>query len=843
MKALIPVIILITAAAGLAQRPTPRPTPKPTPKAAAKAATKPTPKPTPKPTTRPTPRVDENAEWEKTLEIEDTFERIDAVEKFVAKFPRTEKLTEAQKTLAELYIGAGNLRLSERSNAAALELYKKAAAAAPEPIPDNLFNEGFAPLPQELFFRGEQKAALELASVIEARVKNDPQRLLRLAEFYLTIENGGESKRVALEVIARDGASAAGYQLLGLANRMDFLLEESAAAFEMAAERDPRSTAARRGLAEAKRSLGKADEAAEIYRSILKDEPENIGAETGLVLAMMEAGKAAEAETALNDLLAKTPGNVILMGNAAYIYAARGDAEKAEQMARRAIAAEPRFIWSHIALGRALMLQGRPVEAERTLLAARRYGNFPTLVYEIASARAAAGFYREAAEELATAFTIEDGLLRTRLGGRISQTDRSFTELVGPERRASIFTPSPADSKENAALLAALLKFNNSLNDEAVSDDSLADAAAVFTAGSDAMRSHRKIFAASQMLERRRAAAKATEFARDAVSSLDAALNVPDAWAAILASELYEPRRAVLQRGEFLNTPDVPRSTLSAILRGRVEDLIGWGNLELENKDEAVLRLRRAVGVLPADSAWWRQSMWRLGTALAVAGKDDEALDTYVKSYRSAGTNAFRYKTIAALYSRIKGSLEGLDELIGPDPSPQVAAAEPTATPTPAETPTETPTEEPEPNASPEPEKSPEKDEEKLPEPESKATPTPEPSPTAEPTPTPEAKAPEPKAPENVEPCKVMLDEEDIVLKRGRRSAMITLRTEDHRDVSDADAVSQAPEDLAVSRWMTPSTLKDKAAFVISTSGIRTGDFEIEFRLPCGRKKLKVTIE
>ncbi|QQS32214.1 MAG: tetratricopeptide repeat protein [Acidobacteriota bacterium] len=841
MKALIPVIILITAAAGFAQRPTPRPTPKPTPQAARPAA-----KPTPKPTPRPTPRVDENAEWEKTLEIEDTFERIEAVEKFAAKFPRSEKLPEAQKTLAELYIGAGNVRLSERSNAAALELYKKAVAAAPEPIPDNLFNEGFAPLPQELFFRGEQKAALELAAAIEARVKSSAPRLLRLAEFYMTIENGGETKRLALEVIARDDASAAGYQLLGLANRMDFLLEESAAAFEMAVERDPRSAAARRGLAEAKRSLGKADEAAEIYRSILKDEPENVGAETGLVLALMEAGKAAEAETALNELLAKTPGNVILMGNAAYIYAARGDAEKAEQMARRAIAAEPRFIWSHIALGRALMMQGKPVEAERTLLAARRFGNFPTLVYEIASARAAAGFYREAAEELATAFTIEDGLLRTRLGGRISQTDRSFTELVGPERRASIFTPAAADSKENAALLTALLKFNNSLNDETASDDSLADAAAAFTAGSDAMRSHRKIFAASQMLERRRAAAKATEFAREAVSSLDAALNVPDAWAAILASELYEPRRAVLQRGEFLNTPDVPRATLSAILRGRVEDLIGWGNLELENKDEAVLRLRRAVGVLPADSAWWRQSMWRLGTALAVAGKDDEALDTYVKSYKSAGANAFRYKTIAALYSRIKGSLEGLDELIGPDPSPQVAAAVPAATPTPAETPTE----EPEPAASPEPEKSPEKDEEKRPEPEPDATPTPEtsptpePSPTAEPTPTPDAKTPDDvPAAVNVEPCKVMLDEEDIVLKRGRRSAMITLRTEDHRDVSDADAVSQAPEDLAVSRWMTPSTLKDKAAFVVSTSGIRTGDFEIEFRLPCGRKKLKVKIE
>jgi tetratricopeptide (TPR) repeat protein len=817
-------MILLTAASGFAQRPTPKPTPGPAqkaaPQSAAKAAPKPTPKPSPRPTPRP-PRIDENAEWEKTLEIEDTFERIDAVAAFIERFPNSKRQDEAKKTLSELFVGAGNLRLSERNNAAALELYKKAVAAAPEPIPDNLFNEGFAPLPQDLFFRGDPRAALELAGAIESRVKTDTAKLLKLAEFYLTIENGGETKRLALEVIGRDGRSAAGYQLLGLANRLDFLLDESAVAFEMAVERAPNSAAARRGLAEAKRSLGKAEEAAEIYRSILSDEPDNVGAETGLVLAMLDAGKTAEAETALNELLAKTPGNVILMGNAAYIYAARGDAAKAEQMARRAIAAEPRFIWPHIALGRALMMQGKPVEAERTLLLARRYGNFPTLSYEIASARAAAGFYRDAAEELAAAFTIEEGLVRTRLGGRISESDRSFIELIGRERRASIFTPNAADTAENSAMLVSLLRFHLALNEAEVSDETLTERAAEFAAGSDAMSSHRKIFAATQLLERRRAAAKAVELARNAVSGLDAALGVPDAWAAIFASELYEPRRAVLQRGEFLNPPDVPRATLSAILRGRVEDLIGWANLELENNEEAVIRLRRAVGVLPADSAWWRQSMWRLGTALAVAGKNDEALDAYVKSYKSSGANAFRYKTIAALYVQAKGSLEGLEELIGPNPSPDPAAASPAPAPTPADT---SQAEDPAKEERPEPDKAEEKQPENRTDAEPKQTPPERPA-------------------ANIEPCTVLLDEDGIVLKRGRRSAMITLRTDDHRDVSDAEAVSQAPDDLSVSRWMTPSTLKDKAAFVVSTSGIRTGDFEIEFRLPCGRKKLKVTIE
>src|SRR5206468_8457526 len=105
------------------------------------------------------------------------------------------------------------------------------------------------------------------------------------------------------------------------------------------------------------------------------------------------------------------------LAGAAYWYAAHDEGSQAVALAQKAIETDPRFIWSHIALARGLMSQKKPVDAERTLLAARRYGNFPTLEYEIASARAAAGLYRDAIEDLSKSFSVKDGVVHANLGG------------------------------------------------------------------------------------------------------------------------------------------------------------------------------------------------------------------------------------------------------------------------------------------------------------------------------------------------------------------------------------------------------------------------------------------
>ena len=101
----------------------------------------------------------------------------------------------------------------------------------------------------------------------------------------------------------------------------------------------------------------------------------------------------------------------------------------------------------------------------------------------------------------------------------------------------------------------------------------------------------------------------------------------------VRTGELYESRQTALTRGKIIVVPEVPRQTLSNIVRGRIEDLAGWALFQENKPAEAVTRLKRAVSVLPAKSSWWRRSMWRLGSAHESAGNFPDALDAYVKSY------------------------------------------------------------------------------------------------------------------------------------------------------------------------------------------------------------------
>jgi tetratricopeptide (TPR) repeat protein len=356
----------------------------------------------------------------------------------------------------------------------------------------------------------------------------------------------------------------------------------------------------------------------------------------------------------------------MLLGGAAYWYAANKEGAKAVELARKAIETDPRFIWSHIALARGYLAQDDPIAAEKTLIAARRYGNFPTLEYEIASARLAAGLYREAGEELAKSFKVVDGTVQTKLGGRVERSSTDITELVGSERRASIFAPAAAESPGVASRLIYLLELRQELAKSDPNADLAWQAADNFIKGSDKMKVHRQMFAAAQLLEKKIALPRVVEISRDAITNVDAGLDIPGASTTVMASELYQTRALAAIRNEYVNVPDVPRSTLSAILRGRIEEISGWVAYQMEDADEAVLRLRRAISVLPPNSAWWRSSTWRLGSALELAGKSSEALDFYIKSYKSENTapDTIKYSVISALYQRLNGSTDGLEEKI-----------------------------------------------------------------------------------------------------------------------------------------------------------------------------------
>lgn len=654
-------------------------TPKRSPGGPTASKTKPKTAPTPKPAD---PAI-EKAKFEEALAAATPTEKAERLVRFLAEFPRSDNKLRAQESLAGARAAMADERLTAGETEQGLKLFKLAIDDAPRPYSDRLFSEIIATIPDNLYWRGQQTAAVETARSIESYVSTNQKQLLTLANFYLGTENGSEAKRIAEAAIKLDEANPAGHQLLGMAHRLNFELEEAERSFAKAAELDAGSAGAKRMLAEMKRSLGKPEEAEAIYLDLLAKDENDVSSRTGLTLALFEAGKKTDAEAELAKAIERSTANVFLLAGAAYWYAAHGDGEKAVTYARQAIEKDPRFIWSHIALARGLMLQRRPVDAEQVLVGARKYGNFPTLQYEIASARLASGFFREAAEELAKSFTADADGIRSRLGGRIERSAKTFTDLVSAERRASIFAPAAADSPESAEQLRALVEFTKLISANEPDEAAAVAAAERFVSGTDAMAVHRRLFAARSLLNKKIAPQKALEYARSATGEVDAALNVEQPAAAIMASELYEARETAFFKGDFLLIPDVPKQTLSAILRGRIEESAGLALLQTGNAAEATIRFRRALTVLPKDSAWWRSATWNLGSSLEAEGKNDEALKTYISSYKIDKPDLSRYIVISSLYKKVNGSIDGLEDEIGMSPLSAAVAAEMAAKPEP----------------------------------------------------------------------------------------------------------------------------------------------------------------
>ena len=654
-KVSIIFLLILFAVSAFAQKP--KPSKKPT-NAAKPKITKPT----------PIPVGDVKEEFEKAASQPDVAERITALQKFVNDFPNAEEKTYALELIVSgrAQIADEKLRLSD--TAGGIELFKLAVKGAPTPISDKLFTEIILQIPTNLFFRGERDAAVEVAKKIEEKAAGNAKQLLGLATFYLGTENALEAQRLAAKAIEIEPNLPAAFQTLGLANRLNFQLEEAAAAYTRALELDANSTVSKRSLAEMKRAVGKADEAITLYQEILAKDETDVAANTGLILALFDAEKKTEAEAELAKSLEQNPNNLSLLVGAAYWYAAHNNGAKAVELATKAVAIEPRYTWAHIALARGLIAQKSPLEAERALLVARQYGNFPTLDYEIAVARLQAGFYREAANELKKNFTIIGGLIETRLGGRVLKNSKSFIELLELERRSSIFEPLSADNPDTAERLKSLLDFSQKLEAADMDETEITNAATEFVKGDDKMKLHRQLFVANRLLEKKTALPKVLELTQAAIGGVDSALDVISPASAVLAEELYESRTIALTRNEFVIVPDVPRRTLSNILRGRIEEIMGWTLFQEHKSGEAVVHLKRAVSILPEKSAWWRSSQWRLGTALQTVEKPKEALDSYLKSYNIDAPDAAKRLVIESLYKAVNGNLDGLDEKIGKSP-------------------------------------------------------------------------------------------------------------------------------------------------------------------------------
>lgn len=676
----------------------------------------------------------ETEEFEKAAALAAPAEKIAALQKFIKSFPKSTRKNRALELIVSARGQLGDEKLRSNEAASGIEFFKQAVADAPTPVSDELFTNILLQFPANVFAAGQYPAAVEIAKAIEVKVGENPRQLLGLATFYLGTENGAEAKRLAEKAISAEllltekPNLAAAYQTLGLASRMNFEFEESANAYAKSLEANNASIVSQRGLAEMKRALGKSDEAAAIYQEILAKDASDTSAQTGFILALFDAGKQKEAEAEMAKSLEAAPNNLFLLVGAAYWYAAHGDGAKSVELAQKAVALEPRYSWAYIALARGFMAQKQPLEAEKMLLTARLYGDFPTLDYELAAARMQAGFYREAAEILKRNFSVKNDYVKAWIGNRVALEAKSFLELLAVERRASIFQPLAADSPDNAEKLKILLELAQKLEATDATDTEISELADKFVTGDDNMKLHRQIFVAKQLLQQKKAIGKVLELAQAATGKSETALDVPFPAAAVLAEELYDSRRYAISRREIIVIPNIDRQTLSKILRGEIEEITGWALFQQNKSSEATIRLKRALSILPEKSVWWRSSLWKLGASLDAEGKQAEALDNYIKSYTNGEPDVAKYMIIEALYLKINGSVEGLEQKIGAKPAFLSSQTQPVAQATPTATPqTETKTE-----SSPIPSPSPATEETPQPVAETKPSPSPVPTPQTE---------------------------------------------------------------------------------------------------------------
>ena len=81
----------------------------------------------------------------------------------------------------------------------------------------------------------------------------------------------------------------------------------------------------------------------------------------------------------------------------------------------------------------------------------------------------------------------------------------------------------------------------------------------------------------------------------------------------------------------------------------------------------------------PEGTPLWRSAMWHLGAALEADGKNDQALLYYIKSYVAGPPDPARRSVIENVYKKVNGTLDGLDDKIGPGFA--TATASPTRSP------------------------------------------------------------------------------------------------------------------------------------------------------------------
>ncbi|HEU4390444.1 MAG TPA: hypothetical protein VFV34_21750, partial [Blastocatellia bacterium] len=114
------------------------------------------------------------------------------------------------------------------------------------------------------------------------------------------------------------------------------------------------------------------------------------------------------------------------------------------------------------------------------------------------------------------------------------------------------------------------------------------------------------------------------------------------------------------------DAPLLDRAGRLAVFMGRAQDALGWTLLKKGDTRGAIQNLVQSIDSFPP-SAERKAALWHLGVAMEEAGDEPRALDFYIAAYQPDLPNsAARRKRIEALYKKVKGSTDGLDQRLTP---------------------------------------------------------------------------------------------------------------------------------------------------------------------------------
>ncbi|MBL8203388.1 MAG: tetratricopeptide repeat protein [Blastocatellia bacterium] len=606
---------------------------------------------------------------ETVLAMNDPAARLEALQKFLQTQPDAQQAETARAELTRVYAYLGETQLAAKTVDEAIQSFKQAIAAFPKQVDDKFFEEVAARIPLAVSIRGYRTEAILLAREMEARFGTEAIRLASIGEFYLSVEAPTEALRALNSAAKLTPDNARIYRLLGAAHRVNLNLDRAAEQYTAAIKADPNDSRAYFELANLQRARGRYEVATNLYNKQLSLEPEHAPSLKGLALCHFAQGQDERA----NELLAQATRitntdltrDFYLQTQLALTYLARGNGTKARQATDAAIAAEPRFSWARIAAAEVELAEGKYFEAERNIIAAMKYADFPTLHFTLGKIYLAVEDFEGALNEFGKAFSYKAGKFQTRLGGVQEVSAETVAELLAPERQASMFQAEAITSEVEFKLAENLARFEAALRGPKQSSSQLL---------SSILLSQKNNKAASVELEKSAEDFIETEGSRKPFRWLYAAERLTQSGQSLetvlkLTDQAMEAAEsATASEGSLRDYPNYDRDGRLRVFRGRALVLRGRALIKLNRSEEAIKTLEQAVesyGSIPERN----RAQWQLALAKESAGQTKDALDLYIVAYEPPDKNSvgsdLNRTVIEALYRKIHGSLDGLNDRIG----------------------------------------------------------------------------------------------------------------------------------------------------------------------------------